>query len=220
MKDNPRIIVLHLKEIIYTGIFLVLGILLIVLMICMFNSNDDKNSSSSGGELDTVQTASVSNTPVAANETTSTAISNNQPETSSAAISNNQAETSSSAISNSQTETSSQNVAENPVTTADSQNTSSNTYVPGVYTSSLVLNNSSLELEVCVDSNHINSISINNLDESVTTMYPLMANSINDLSNQIVTTQSLDNINYTEDCRYTYIILLDAIKTTLNKAKP
>ena len=70
-----------------------------------------------------------------------------------------------------------------------------------------------------MDSNHINSVSINNMDEAITTMYPLMSNSINDISNQIVNSQSLENITYTEDCRYTYIILLDAIATTLEKAK-
>ena len=81
-----------------------------------------------------------------------------------------------------------------------------------------MLNNSSLEIEVCVDSHRINSISVKNMDEAITTMYPLMKNSINDLSNQIINSQSLENITYTDDCKYTYMILLDAISTTLDKA--
>ena len=43
--------------------------------------------------------------------------------------------------------------------------------------------------------------------------------SINDLSNQIINSQSLENITYTDDCKYTYMILLDAISTTLDKAR-
>ncbi len=93
-------------------------------------------------------------------------------------------------------------------------------YIPGVYSSSLVLNNCSLEVMVCVDKNHINSISVKNLDESISAMYPLIEGSINDISNQIVNSQSLSDIKYTEDCRYTYMILLDAIQSAINKATP
>lgn len=199
MKDNPRIMVFRLKELIYTGIFIILGILLIILMVYMFSSKGSSDKNASAGELSTtlneptnaLRTATEVNTPVATESSTS---DNAQviPETTPATES----------------------------ATDSSASADSNQYIPGVYTSSLMLNNSTLEIQVCVDSNHINSISINNLDESITTMYPLMSNSINDISNQIVNTQSLENITYTEDCRYTYIILLDAIQTTLQKAYP
>lgn len=195
MKDNPRIMVFKLKELIYTGIFVILGILLIILMVYMFGSNKSPGKDASAGEISTnihntsnsLKTATEDNTPVAIDK-------------------------------NSETE------AQVPAATTSmpesSASVSSNQYIPGVYTSSLMLNNSTLEIQVCVDSDHINSISINNMDEAITTMYPLMSNSINDISNQIVNTQSLENITYTEDCRYTYIILLDAIETTLKKALP
>lgn len=199
MKDNPRIMVFRLKELIYTGIFIILGILLIILMVYMFSSKGHSDKNASAGELSTtsndstnsLRTATEANTPIATESATTTDTKEN-PETTSA------------------TEPAADSSA-----SADS-----NQYIPGVYTSSLMLNNSTLEIQVCVDSDHINSVSINNLDESVTTMYPLMSNSINDISNQIVNSQSLENITYTEDCRYTYIILLDAIKTTLQKARP
>lgn len=197
MKDNPRIMVFRLKELIYTGIFIILGILLIILMVYMFGSKRNSDKNASAGELSTTEnspagslkTAAEANTPAAAESDT-------------AADVQAAAETT-----NSQTPTAESSSA-------------ANQYIPGVYTSSLMLNNSTLEIQVCVDADHINSISINNLDEAITTMYPLMSNSINDISNQIVNSQSLENITYTEDCRYTYIILLDAIETTLEKARP
>ena len=47
MSNNPHIVVFKLKELIYTGIFVVLGILLIVLFINMFKSDKKKPSASS-----------------------------------------------------------------------------------------------------------------------------------------------------------------------------
>ena len=43
MSANPKFYVFHLKELIYTVIFLILGILLILLLIYMFKP-DDKSS--------------------------------------------------------------------------------------------------------------------------------------------------------------------------------
>ncbi|MBQ4067766.1 MAG: hypothetical protein IJC76_00800 [Lachnospiraceae bacterium] len=140
MSANPKFYVFHLKELIYTAIFLILGILLILLLIYMFKP-DDKSS-------------------------------------------------------------------------ADSKST----YNPGVYTTSLELNGSSFEVEVVVDSENINSVSMKNTDDSVSAMYPLMSMSIEDISKQIVDTQSLDSITYSESNKYTYSILLDTITKTLEKA--
>lgn len=140
MSANPKFYVFHLKELIYTVIFLILGILLILLLIYMFKP-DDKSSSDS-----------------------------------------------------------------------------KSTYNPGVYTTSLELNGSSFEVEVVVDSENINSVSMKNTDDTVSAMYPLMSMSIEDISKQIVDTQSLDSITYSEYNKYTYSILLDAITKTLEKA--
>ena len=40
MKSKTKIIVLHMKEIVYTAIFAVLGILLILLLILMFHPKE------------------------------------------------------------------------------------------------------------------------------------------------------------------------------------
>ncbi len=44
------------------------------------------------------------------------------------------------------------------------------TYVPGIYSSTLQLGSSTVELQITVDKNHINSINMTNIDESITTL--------------------------------------------------
>ena len=92
-------------------------------------------------------------------------------------------------------------------------------YVPGVYASTLQLGNTNLELQITVDKDHINSISFTNIDESVSTMYPLMEPALNKLSTEILSNQSIDNISYTEENRYTSMLLMQAISETIKKAK-
>ena len=147
MSSKTKIIVLHVKELIYTGIFAVLGILFIVLLIIMFLPKEEKRA--------TMSTVTQ---------------------------------------------------------------TTANTYIPGVYTTSLILNDNVVEIEVTVDEKNINSIRLINLDEAVATMYPLIQPSFEDLSSQIITNQSLEGVTYPDDSKYTSMILLDAITTSLNKA--
>ena len=136
MSSKTKIVVLHVKELIYTGIFAVLGILFIVLLIIMFLPKEEKRA--------TMSTVTQ---------------------------------------------------------------TTSNTYIPGVYTTSLILNDNIVEIEVTVDEKNINSIRLINLDEAVATMYPLIQPSFEDLANQIIVNQSLDGITYSDDSKYTSMIL-------------
>ena len=141
MSSRTKIVVLHMKEIIYTAIFAALGILLIVLLFIMFRPGGTQN-----GAGETKQ------------------------------------------------------------------------YNPGVYTSTLTLNNANLEVEVAVDESRINSIRFSNLDEAVTTMFPLIQPAIEDIADQIYETQSLDDIALSEDTPYTSQIILDAIREAVGKA--
>lgn len=105
-------------------------------------------------------------------------------------------------------------------TTEDTDSTeTANLYVPGLYTSVIQLGNATLELQITVDNNHINSISFATIDESVTTMYPLMEPALSELSTQIITNQSIENINFADESRYTSMLLMQAISETLEKAK-
>lgn len=147
MSSKTKIVVLHMKELIYTGIFAALGILFIVLLIIMF-----------------------------------------LPE------------------------------KEDSTTTTTAATSSETIYIPGVYTTELVLNDQTIDVEVVVDKDYISSIRLVNLSEAVTTMYPLLQPTFNSLCEQIYDKQTLENITYETESKYTSLVLLESIKNSLNKA--
>lgn len=149
MSSKTKIVVLHMKEVIYTAVFLILGIAMIAILIMMFGSKKDTETSVG---------VSADATP---------------PE-----------------------------------------------YISGVYTSMIELNDNSFDVQVTVDSNHIKSIELINLSESTAAMYPLIEPALEDLSAQICETQSTENITYSEESKYTSLLLLDAIDAALEKAVP
>ena len=100
----------------------------------------------------------------------------------------------------------------------EADNTESATYTAGVYTSSILFKNSAIDVQVAVDANRINSISLVNLDESVTAMYPLVEPALEELAGQILKKQSTEGISYSSDNQYTSLMLLEAINTALEKA--
>lgn len=141
MSAKTKIVVLHMKELIYTAIFLGLGILLIVLLLFMFIPEKEEEKSA-----ETMK------------------------------------------------------------------------YVAGVYTSSILFNDSTVDVQVIVDENRIHSISLVNLNKTVTTMYPLVTPALEKIADQVIKTQSLENISYNADNQYTSIMLLNAIENALEKA--
>ena len=144
MSNKTKIVVLKLKEIVYTGIFVVLGIILILLIILFITGrNKEKNFP-----------------------------------------------------------------------------TTQSTYIPGVYSSSIILATNPVDIEVIVDKEQIKSITLINTEESVETMYPLITDSLNSISEQIIENNSVENITYNLENKYTSIVLINAINEALNKAKP
>ncbi|MBD5478719.1 MAG: hypothetical protein HDR14_05420 [Lachnospiraceae bacterium] len=165
MSSKTKIVVLHLKELIYTGIFAVLGILFIVLLIIMFLPHNKKSEK-----------------PVSPRGT--------------GTVTGNESET------NGRNETQSIETS----------------YIPGVYTTSLVLSDHTVDVEVIVDRDCVTSIRLVNLDEAVTTMYPLLEPAIESIAGQIYEKQSLDGITYADENKYTSLVLLQAIQAALEKA--
>lgn len=167
MTSKTKIVVLHLKELIRTGIFIGLGIIALILLIFLFTpdkkTNDTKDNSSE-------------NNPGVSSDT--------------------------------------------PNSLNDSVQTDSiqDSYIPGVYSTALVLGDHTVDVEVIVDSTHINSIRLVNLDEAITTMYPLLQPTFESLTSQIYEKQSLEGISYSDDSKYTSLVLLQAIETSLSKA--
>lgn len=143
MSKNPKFMVFHLKELIYTLVFILLGVVLLISLIIMFSKKDNDKSDTE---------------------------------------------------------------------------TSTGIYDAGVYTSCITLNGNPMDVTITLDTNHINSITIDNVSDTITTMYPLVQPAFEDIANQIVTTQSLDNIQFADGSQYTYTVLYNAIAETINNA--
>ena len=101
---------------------------------------------------------------------------------------------------------------------SDTPADSSAIYVPGTYTTAMTLNGSQVELAVTVDETAILSIELQNLDETISVMYPLMEPALEELADQIMENQSIDNIEYSSDNLYTSTVLLNAITASLSQA--
>ena len=144
MSSKTKSVVLQMTEVVYTAIFLVLAILMIILVFVMFSGKDKKDTAAKPAE-----------------ETL---------------------------------------------------------YIPGVYTSTIQLNDNSFDVQVTVDANHINSIELVNLSETATVMYPLMEPTLEDIAEQIYLSQSTDNITYSDENKYTSMLLLEAIQSAIAKA--
>ena len=149
MSAKTKIVVLHMKELIYTAVCVVLGILFVILLIMMFLPRGEKVSA---------------------------------PE-------ENAAPTSSAAL-----------------------------YIPGIYTTELVLGNQTIDIEVIVDKDTITSIRMVNLSDAVTTMYPLLEPAFDSICSQIYELQTPEGVTYSSDSKYTSLVLLEAIQTSLDKA--
>lgn len=92
-------------------------------------------------------------------------------------------------------------------------------YHAGVYNTELVLGDNTLNLEVVVDTDQIKSVSFVNLEESVSTMYPLIQPSLASIEDQLKQGTSIDDIPLSEKSKYTESLLIDSIKSALAKAQ-
>lgn len=115
MSSKTRIIVLHMKEIIYTAVFLALAVVLAVILFFMFG----------------------------------------------------------------------------PGKTASHTACEKSRYKPGVYTSSITLNDNTFDVEVTVNADKIKAIRLVNLSETTKASYPLMEPVLNSLASQIYSSQFL-----------------------------
>jgi uncharacterized protein with FMN-binding domain len=92
-------------------------------------------------------------------------------------------------------------------------------YKAGVWTSSTSISDTVINLEVVLDENHINSVRIINIDETITTMFPLVAPALDEISEQLSNDVPIEQLELTDDSRYTKTLLIEAIKVALDKAK-
>ena len=72
-------------------------------------------------------------------------------------------------------------------------------------------------MEVSLDADRIASIDMVNLSESTKAAFPLMKPALESLAAQIYQSQSLENITYPDDQKYTSQLLLSSIKSAIEK---
>ena len=84
---------------------------------------------------------------------------------------------------------------------------------------SIRLNNNSFDVEVTVDQDSIRSIHLANLSESTSAMFPLVEPVLDSLASQIYSTQSLENLEYSSDQKYTALMLIHAVDKAVAKAE-
>ncbi len=104
--------------------------------------------------------------------------------------------------------------------TAKQKTKTTGSYIPGVYSSTITLGENTLNVAVTVDEDRVTGVNIENLNETVTTMYPLLEPALNEINDQITTAESIDDIKYSQENQYTYIILNQAIKNAVEQAIP
>ena len=92
-------------------------------------------------------------------------------------------------------------------------------YRPGVYKTELILGGQSLEVEAVLEKDHISSLRLLNLDDSITTMYPLLEPTMTKICEQVYETQSLDRLELDTSAKYTSLVLLEAIRCCLEKGR-
>ena len=57
-----------------------------------------------------------------------------------------------------------------------------------------------------------------NIDDSVTTMFPLLEPSLKEIETQLIEEQNIDAVKISDSSRYTQTLLIDAIAAVLDKA--
>lgn len=153
--SKTKIVVLRMKEVVYTAVFVGLGILLLIVLFFMFGRQNSPKS-----------------------ESTQSNISNESSTYKNDAV-----------------------------------------YRAGIYESQFVIGENTINLEVALDEEQVKSVKVKNLDESVETMYPLMKSAVKDVSKQLSSGVSIDEVVLSKISMYTEKLVLDAVKTVLDEQK-
>lgn len=177
MSSKTKIIVLRMREVVYTGILAGVGLALIILLLIIFLPKKDQAPISEDNQ-------SMQETAVVSDQ-----ISQALPDAPPSGI---------------------------------LQETSGNiaSYIPGIYKSELILGGKSVEVEAILEQDRIASLRLVNPDEVITTMYPLLQPTMDHICEQVYHSQSLEGITYASGTKYTSMVLMDAIRSCLEKGVP
>ena len=162
MNKRTKIVVLHMKEVIYTGIFIFLGIVLLVLLAIMFKPGRETAASENASQTEQSDGTDKSSDDAALE----TAV-----------------------------------------------------YLPGIYSVSLDLSGSTMEMQVIIENDGISNVFFTYLDDTIQTMYPLFEPVLEDIASQLQEGIALEDVAYEESQKYTATVLLNALKEVLESAR-
>lgn len=196
MSANTKIVVLRRKELLYTGIFAALGVLFVILLLMLLLPGKDADTSSGApdspdGTAETAMPDNVADLGRSSQFSAAEDVSTGASADTSAVLDS----------------------ASGPVGT-------DNTYIPGIYTTELILGSETANVEVIVNDHAITSVSLADPSETLTTMYPLLEPTMESLNDQLCEMQDPSQVTYSAETRYTSLVLLEAVKASLEKAKP
>ena len=101
----------------------------------------------------------------------------------------------------------------------EAQETVGASYVPGVYAAELTIGDKTIEVETILEADRIASVRLINLDEAITTAYPLLEPTMESICRQVCGNQSLENVKTESSARYTSQALLSAIQSCIDKGR-
>lgn len=215
MSANTKIVVLRRKELLYTGIFAALGVLFVILLLMLLLPE---------------KAADTSGAPDSPDSTAETVMPDNVADLGRSSQFSDAEDVSTGASADTGAVADAEPVLDSASGSIDNAGAvldsvsgpagTDNTYIPGIYTTELILGSETVNVEVIVNDHAITSLSLADPDETLTTMYPLLEPTMDSLSEQICETQDLSQVTYSAETRYTSLVLLEAVKASLEKAKP
>ena len=213
MNQNPKIVVLHRKKLIVGGMIIVCLILLS--LIVYFTQTHVKKENAITSVSQTLNSTEPSSKDSAQNTIEESSIKETSIEETS--IKENSIKESSIEKSSIEDTTVQESQSLGYVSKTDDKEHKIS-YAPGIYSSTLTLDNGLIELEIITDKKQIKSAKIKNIDDDVKSMYPLMETAMKEIEFQLQSGTPLNQISYPQDSKYTYLILLDILNQTLTKA--
>ena len=202
MSANTKISVLRRKELLYTGIFAALGVLFVILLLMLLLPG--KGADTSSGAPDSPDGTAATAMPDNVADLGRSSQFSDAEDVSTGASADTGAVDNAGAVLDSVSE---------PVGT-------DHTYIPGIYTTELILGSETANVEVIVSDHAITSVSLADPSETLTTMYPLLEPTMESLNDQLCEMQDPSQVTYSAETRYTSLVLLEAVKASLEKAKP
>ena len=196
MSANTKIVVLSRKELLYTGIFAALGVLFVILLLMLLLPG--KGADTSSGTSDSPDGTAAAEMPDNVADLGRSSQFSDAEDVSTGAVADAGA------------------VLDNVSGSVGTDNT----YIPGIYTTELILGSETANVEVIVNDHAITSASLADPSETLTTMYPLLEPTMESLNDQLCEMQDPSQVTYSAETRYTSLVLLEAVKASLEKAKP